>query len=89
MKILSKMQRKIIPKEIKDEILAKVRTGGKVLDLAKMYGLADRTIYAWLQRDAGEEVISALKYHKLQKENEELKRLIGELTLSLSVREKK
>ena len=46
------MQRKIIPKEIKDEILAKVRTGGKVLDLAKMYGLADRTIYAWLQRDA-------------------------------------
>ena len=83
------MQRKIIPKEIKDEILAKVRTGERVLDLAKIYGLADRTIYTWLQRDAGEEVISALKYHKLQKENEELKRLIGQLTLSLSVREKK
>lgn len=89
MKILSKMQRKIIPKEIKEEILAKVRTGGKVLDLAKMYGLSDRTIYTWLQRDSGDEVISPLKYHKLQKENEELKRLIGELTLSLSVREKK
>ncbi len=86
---MSKMQRKIIPKEIKQEILAKVRTGGKVLDLAKMYGLADRTIYGWLQKDSGEEVISALKYHKLQKENEELKRLIGELTLSLSIREKK
>lgn len=83
------MKTKRIPKEIKDEILTKARTGGKVLDLAKMYGLADRTIYAWLQKDAGEEVISALKYHKLQKENEELKRLIGELTLSLSVREKK
>lgn len=83
------MQRKRIPKEIKDEILAKVRTGERVLDLAKMYGLADRTIYTWLQHDAGEEVISALKYHKLQKENEELKRLIGQLTLNLSVREKK
>ena len=83
------MQRKIIPKEIRDEILAKVRTGGKVLDLAKMYGLADRTIYAWLQKDSGEEIISVLKYHKLQKENEELKRLIGQLTLNLSTREKK
>ena len=83
------MKVKRIPKEIKDEILAKARTGGKVADLAKMYGLSDRTIYAWLQKDSGEEIISALKYHKLQKENEELKRLIGELTLSLSVREKK
>jgi transposase-like protein len=83
------MKVKRIPKEIKDEILAKARTGGKVADLAKMYGLSDRTIYAWLQKDSGEETISALKYHKLQKENEELKRLIGELTLSLSIREKK
>jgi transposase-like protein len=82
------MQRKIIPREIKQEILAKVRTGGKVLDLAKMYGLADRTIYAWLQKDSGEEIVSALKYHKLKKENEELKRLIGELTLNMSLGKK-
>lgn len=83
------MKVKRIPKEIKEEILAKAKTGGKVADLAKMYGVADRTIYGWLQKDSGEEVISALKYHKLQKENEELKRLIGQLTLNLSTREKK
>lgn len=83
------MQRRVIPKEIKNEIVAKAKSGTKVLELAQMYGVSDRAIYDWLQLDSGEETISALKYHKLQKENEELKRLIGELTLTLSVREKK
>jgi transposase-like protein len=82
------MQRKIIAKEIKQEILAKVKLGSKVVDLAKQYGVSDRSIYAWLQKDTTDEFISVLKYNKLKRENTELKRLIGELTLDLSLGKK-
>jgi len=80
---------KKIAKEIKEEVLAKARAGEKVSALADQYGISDRTIYAWLRQNTGEEVISILKYNRLKRENEELKRLIGELTLNMSLREKK
>ncbi|OQA83637.1 MAG: Transposase [Microgenomates group bacterium ADurb.Bin238] len=77
-----------IPKEKRDEILAKCRAGEKVADLANQYGVSDKTIYGWLRVDSDDEVVSVLKYNKLKRENEELKWLIGELTLDLK-REKK
>lgn len=77
-----------IPKETKEEILAKARAGEKVAALASQYGISIKTIYYWLRADTGEEVVSVLKYNKLKRENEELKWLIGEITLDLK-REKK
>jgi putative transposase len=82
------MQRKLIPKEIKDEILEKVKLGIKVMDLARQYGISDKSIYNWLHQDTNEEVISLVKYNRLKRENEELKRLIGELTLDMSLEKK-
>lgn len=82
------MQRKVIPSEIKTEILAKVKSGGRVMDLAKQYGVSDKSIYTWLHKDTSEEVISVVKYNKLKRENEELKRLVGELTLGMSLGKK-
>lgn len=82
------MQRKTIPKEIKVEILAKVKAGGKVVDLAQQYGVSDKSIYTWLHQDTSEEVVSILKYNKLKRENTELKRLIGEITLDMSLQKK-
>ena len=38
-------QRKVVPKEIKNEILAKVKGGEKVADLARQYGISDKSIY--------------------------------------------
>lgn len=73
-----------IPKEKKDEILGKIRAGEKVPALAVQYGMSDKTIYYWLRADTGEEVVSIVKYNKLKRENEELKRLVGELTLDMS-----
>jgi transposase len=72
-----------VSKETKQEILSRVRAGEKVVALAKQFGLSDKTIYGWLRADTGEEVVSILKYNKLKRENEELKWLIGELTLDL------
>jgi putative transposase len=77
-----------IPKEKKDEILSKVKGGEKVPSLATQYGISDKTIYYWLRTDTGEEVVSVVKYNKLKRENEELKRIVGELTLNLSQEKK-
>lgn len=79
---------KQIPKEIRDEVLTKARTGGRVLELAEQYGISTKTIYGWLAQDSGEEVISVLKYNKLKRENQELKRLLGEITLEMSLGKK-
>lgn len=77
-----------IPKEKKEEILAKVKAGEKVMALASQYGISSKTIYYWLRADTGEEVVSVLKYNKLKRENEELKRLLGEVTLTMSLGKK-
>ena len=77
-----------IAKEIKDEIIAKIQAGERVSDLADRYGVSTKTIYGWLRRDTGEDVVSVLQYNKLKRENEELKRLIGELTLNMHLQKK-
>lgn len=81
-------QRKIIPKEIKTEILSKVKSGEKVTDLAKQYAVSDKSIYTWLHQETGDTVVSIIQYNRLKRENEELKKLIGELSLKLSLGEK-
>ena len=78
-------QRKIIPKEIKTEILAKVKGGEKVVDLANQFGVSDKSIYTWLHKETGDQVVSIVQYNRLKRENEELKKLIGELSLRLSL----
>jgi Mor family transcriptional regulator len=73
-----------IAKEIRDEVLAKARSGQKVPELSSQYGISTKTIYGWLRTDTGEEVVSVLKYNQVKRENEELKRIIGKLTLDMS-----
>jgi len=75
---------KRIPKEIREEVLVKAKTGERIAELSERYGISSKTIYGWLQKDSGEDVISVLKYTKLKRENEELKRIIGKLTLDMS-----
>ena len=81
-------QRKIIAKEIKDEILAKVKTGEKVVELARQYAVSDKSIYTWLHKETGDTVVSFVQYNRLKRENDELKKLIGEISLKLSLGEK-
>jgi len=77
-----------IPKEIREEVLLKVRMGEKATALANQYGISPKTIYGWLLKESGEDVVSILKYNKLKRENEELKRLIGEITLEMNIKKK-
>lgn len=82
------MQRKVIPSEIKIEVLSKIKAGEKVAALANQYGISVKTIYNWLRADTGEQVVSIVQYNKLKRENEELKKLVGEISLALSLGKK-
>ena len=77
-----------IAKAIKEEIIRKVQAGERVAELAEQYAVSTKTIYAWLRQDSGEGVVSVLDYNRLKRENEELKRLIGELTLNMHLQKK-
>lgn len=79
---------KAIASEIKLEVLAKAKSGERVSVLASQYGISDKTIYTWLRMDTGEKVVSIVQFNKLKRENEELKKLVGEVSLALSLGKK-
>lgn len=73
---------KRVPAETKREVLEKVKNGLSVLEAAKQYAISTKTIYTWLQNET-RPAVSILEYNRLKKENEELKRIIGIVTLEL------
>lgn len=77
-----------IAKEVKEEVLEKVKKGEKVVQLAEQYGVSDRTIYGWLRGKALSNV-SLLEHNKLKRENQLLKEIIGALTIEVEKLKKK
>lgn len=73
---------KKVPIQTKEEILAKVKNGETVVSAANQYGISSKTIYAWL-RNSVKPDISILEVNRLRRENDELKRIIGIVTLEL------
>lgn len=69
-----------ISKEIKTEILAKIKGGHKATDIADQYGVARKTVYGWLGGEARSHV-SFGEYQKLRRERDGLLALVGELLL--------
>jgi transposase len=80
------MKGKIISKEIKEEVLEKIKNGEKINELANLYGLGQKTIYNWLTKQSNQ--VSSLELGKLRRENETLKILLGEFVLEKSKRKK-
>ena len=77
-----------IAAEVKAEIIAKVKSGVPVAEISKTYGVSYQTIYAWLKQRV-EGAVSVLEHTKLKRENEQLKQIIGVLTLELEKSKKK
>ena len=69
-----------ISKEVKDEILDKIKLGTPVGKISEQYGISPKTIYTWLKRGVTEPV-SIREMQKLRKENAALKEIIGILTI--------
>ena len=72
-----------IKKEIREEILHKVKTTGlPVAKASEQYGVSTKTIYTWLSKD-GEQNPSLDLVRKLKKRNQELLTIVGILTYEL------
>lgn len=79
---------KQVAKEIKEEILQKIKEGKKAPTLAKQYGISYKTIHGWLRSQIRPD-ISLMDYNKLKRENEELKRILGMVMLDLEQEKKR
>lgn len=77
-----------VSKEVKEEILSKVKSGEAVATLAKQYGISDKAIYNWIGGRTTKRV-SWLDYAKLKRENQQLKEIIGVLSLEVEKSKKK
>ena len=74
--------------EVKNEILEKIKAGEKVVAVAQKYGVSEKTIYGWLRKKAMG-TVSLLEYNRLRNENQQLKQIIGVLTLEIEKTKKK
>lgn len=77
-----------IAKEVREEILTKVKAGETVSSLAKLYGVSDKAIYNWIGKKTTNKV-SYLEFAKLRNENKQLKEIIGVLSLEVEKSKKR
>lgn len=75
-------------KEIREEVLGKIRSGQRVSEVSKTFGINDMTIRSWLERDTTSSAAETLEVSRLKRENEALLRIIGQLTYQAEVRGK-
>lgn len=72
---------KQISKEIKHQVLARVREGKEtVVTIAQQHGLKINTVYNWISRELGTGN-PLLELARLKRENTRLKQIIGGLVL--------
>ena len=79
---------KIAP-DMKEQIINRIKNDGiTVVQAAKDHGIPESTISTWIARKV-EGQPSLGEIIKLKKENDQLKQLIGDITLKLSETQKK
>ena len=76
------------PREIKEEVLKKIREGQRVSEVAKAHGINEMTVRTWLERDTESTAAETLEISRLKRENEALLKIIGQLTYRAELREK-
>lgn len=81
------MFRPPIAKEIKEEVLVKVKNGTTVPKAAEEHGINPRTVYGWLSKGLMSEP-SLVELNKLKRENQMLLTLVGKLTAELDKQKK-
>lgn len=75
--------------EIKEQIINRIKNDGvTVAQAAKDHGVSDVTIYSWISKKVEGQPTLAENL-KLKRENEQLLKLVGEMTLKLSETQKK
>ena len=78
-----------ITPEVREQIINRVKNDGvNIKQVAEEHGITDSAIYKWLGKGV-EGTPSLLEYAKLKRENDELLKLVGLMTLKLSEAQKK
>jgi transposase-like protein len=83
------MKRPRIAPDIKEQIINRIKNeGATVQQAAKDHGVSEATIYNWIgvKTEGGP---SVMEIAKLRRENDELLRMVGLLTLKLNESQKK
>jgi len=78
---------KAIPREIREQILARIKEGISVSQLSSEHGVSTKTIYGWLAKESIK-TPGFLTVTRLRREKEDLLKLVGELALRLARGEK-
>lgn len=83
------MKKQKVSLEVKEQIINRIKNNGlTVSEVAKDHGIPESTIHTWIARRVeGQPTLSEVI--KLKRENDQLKQLIGDITLKLSETKKK
>jgi len=75
---------KPISSEVREEVLRRIKEGGETANrVANEHGLNPNTVYNWLAKESKRSGVSWAEHNRLRRENEQLKAIVGELTLGL------
>jgi transposase-like protein len=74
------MTGKYYSKELKEEVIGKIKTEGiTAVEAAKRFGIDVNNIYRWVSSGVGGVRGNLWEINRLKKENRELKQIIGEM----------
>jgi transposase-like protein len=83
------MKKQRISPDLKEQILNRIKNDGLTVgQVAREHGIPDSTIHTWIARKV-DGIPTLGEIIKLKKENDQLKLLLGEITLKLSETQKK
>jgi transposase-like protein len=77
-----------IAKEIKEQVLGRIKEGVPVVEVARDAGINAKTVYNWISAQMGSKPGGTV-VQNWQREKSELLEIIGQLTYKLSKLEKK
>lgn len=74
-----------IPQDKKDAILSRIKEDGVSANrAANEEGVSPKTVYGWLAKQTTKSGISWHEHSRLKRENQQLKEIIGNLSLDIS-----
>jgi len=59
--------------------------GRSVAEVARAHGISEQTLYAWKKRFGGMQIHDVQRFLALEAENQHLKRIVAEQTLTIDV----
>lgn len=81
---------KVIPKEIKEQVLSRIKNDGvTVAQAARDAGISDNTVYGWVAKTANGQNNEAIENARLKRELTGVYELLGKLTAELALFKKK